>query len=246
MLKSLVIATVSLAFLFANGPNKQAAKHEEGTSNIPAPPVTIVDNSVRQNDQNRSGREAPESHAGIEWSNWALVLIAGATGWAVWKQAKESANATKAMRESIELQEVQFRQWVEIGDWENATGYLQPTVKQALIVVRCKVGNTTKFPLTLKAITIGRNGKSDTFNPNILIPPNEGHPTDIPVDIEIADLQEYWRNGYKFGVSIDLVYEDVLRRDRSQHFLHMVYCGPTRCDATELRNQAQSQAIYPP
>jgi hypothetical protein len=117
MLKTLALV-FGIALLFANGPNKQAAKQDKDAGDVPAPSTTIVDNSIRQDDQKRPAERAPESHAGIEWSNWMLVLIAGVTGWAIWRQASESTNATKAMRRSIEVQEAEFFQWVDIGEWK--------------------------------------------------------------------------------------------------------------------------------
>lgn len=41
----------------------------------------------------------------IDWPNWALVLVGTVTAYAVWIQARETAGATKAMRDSLPLQE---------------------------------------------------------------------------------------------------------------------------------------------
>jgi hypothetical protein len=79
MLKGLAIATLILALLFANCPNKGSAKQKDKSKQTPAPSVTISNNSARQNEADRSGEKAPDPHAGIEWSNWALVLV-GALG----------------------------------------------------------------------------------------------------------------------------------------------------------------------
>lgn len=40
-----------------------------------------------------------------EWANWALVLVGGVTAYAVWIQARETAAATKAMRDSLPIQD---------------------------------------------------------------------------------------------------------------------------------------------
>jgi hypothetical protein len=108
MLKRLVIAAFGIAFLSAISPNGQAREQKEKGQSVPEPSITIVDNSIRQNDQSRPDPKSPEPHAGIKWGDaatWALVLIGGITAWAVWIQAKESANATKTMRDSIQGQE---------------------------------------------------------------------------------------------------------------------------------------------
>ncbi len=155
--------------------------------------------------------------------------------------AVATQNSATAMFKSVELQEIQFRQWVEIGDWENMTHYIQPTSDKATIIIRFKVGNTTKFPLTLKVVTTKRLGQSDTFAPNTLVPPEEGYPADFSVAVEGRDLALYRENNYVFGLAIEVTYEDVLRKDWPQHFLHVVHCGPTRCDVTELRNRHEAE-----
>lgn len=35
----------------------------------------MVDNSTRHNETNSPAKKPPEPHQGIEWSNWALVLV---------------------------------------------------------------------------------------------------------------------------------------------------------------------------
>ena len=58
-------------------------------------------------------------------------------------------NSAMAMLESVELQEIQYSQWVEIVEWENMSGQPFHTVNDSTIVIRFKIKNTTKFPLTL-------------------------------------------------------------------------------------------------
>src|SRR5580698_9498097 len=106
MLRTFGIAIFGITLLFANGPNAQTAKQKNQTDNIPTAPVTILDNSERQNDQNCPYEKTPDTHTGIEWgdaASWALVLVGGLTGWAVWKQARASAKATEATQRSVEI-----------------------------------------------------------------------------------------------------------------------------------------------
>ncbi len=42
---------------------------------------------------------------GIDWATWALVLVGVVTAYAVWIQARETARATNAMRDSLPFQE---------------------------------------------------------------------------------------------------------------------------------------------
>jgi hypothetical protein len=43
--------------------------------------------------------------AKVEWANWSLVVVGGVTAYAVWVQARETTAATKAMRDSLPIQD---------------------------------------------------------------------------------------------------------------------------------------------
>jgi hypothetical protein len=50
-------------------------------------------------------QKTPKGDTSIQWANWALVLIGGITALAVWYQAQKTAEATRAMRDAIPLQQ---------------------------------------------------------------------------------------------------------------------------------------------
>jgi hypothetical protein len=108
MLKRLAIATFVIACLCAYGGGEQTDKSSQDGKSVPKETPSIVDNSVRHYDQGGGAQKSSEAQTGIEWSNWVLVFIGGITAVAVWKQAAESTKATKAMRDSIRLQQNQM------------------------------------------------------------------------------------------------------------------------------------------
>src|ERR1035437_5469958 len=121
MLNRLAIAVFGIAFLFANSQNECRAKHKQNSKDGPSAPVTIVDNSTRQSEQNHPSQSTPESHAGIEWSNWVIAGIAFLTGLAIWIQARDTRLAAQATQESAETASRQLdsivaseRAWVVI------------------------------------------------------------------------------------------------------------------------------------
>lgn len=262
MLKGLAILVLSL-FIFPMQTYAQTHKAQEAsssqkpTSPTPATPIPQAGTKLTEHPEHVDADvrivSTPEKDIydyvalGINFAlgvvGFAGIVIGIFTLRYLKRQATESANATKAMRESIELQELQFRQWVEIDDWSNVTGYLQPTVKQAMIVIQFKIGNTTKFPLTLREITTKHKGTIQTIAPNTLIPPGDGHPVDIGVELDLNQLALYWKQECAFGMVIDVIYEDVLEKKRTQHFLYFVQCGPSRCDATEASNRPYAEPV---
>ncbi len=114
-------ASASLAQTFDASHLRQATNLDatwlvQGGDN-PSPPLTTVDNSTRQAEANPSPKQSPDTHVAIDYANWALVFVALLTLVAIWKQARESAKATKAMLKSVEVQEAEFLQWIDIGEW---------------------------------------------------------------------------------------------------------------------------------
>jgi hypothetical protein len=80
MRKGLVLLVMAgVALLLTNGPYEGRGEQKQKGQNVPTPPIAIVDNSSRQTQANPPAEKPPDPHAGIEWSNWALVLV-GALG----------------------------------------------------------------------------------------------------------------------------------------------------------------------
>jgi len=104
-------ACIVLALLLfaANPPQKPDGKGQQSnlSANREAPaPVVIVNNAGTDKETDKAKTEAPNGDTSI-WANaanWALVAIGFITFIAVWKQARETAKATQAMRDSIPLQ----------------------------------------------------------------------------------------------------------------------------------------------
>jgi hypothetical protein len=111
MLKRLAIITV-LVILSAYCPNKSGAQSQNDPKDEPSSPVTIVDNSTRQNQTCGASKKMPEPHAEIEYSQWALVFIAALTGWAVFNQARAATKAAKSAEASASALVNSERAWV--------------------------------------------------------------------------------------------------------------------------------------
>jgi hypothetical protein len=96
MLTRLAITALGITLFFAYGPNKSGAQQKQPPQPIPAAPVTIVDNSTRQAAAYGTSEKPPEPHAGVEWSNWALVLIGGLGVLAAYGTLRKIERQTKA------------------------------------------------------------------------------------------------------------------------------------------------------
>lgn len=265
MLKYLVILVVFLGFAFviARHDEDAALKSAQEPASQGNPSVAgVPDKDHPQDHKNDTAWDSPSGHifhSAFMWPEgitvWAIILTLLAIAEQTKHTAKaaqataKSADATKIAAEasltSVKLQELNFRQWVEIDDWENATRHGLPNPKSPTVGIRFKVGNTTERPLTLTEVTTKHSGLTETFSPGRLIPPKEGFPVDVVLRLSIPDETDaYWKDKYATGVEIDVIYEDILGKKRSQHFLYFIQCGPARrCTATEASNRHYPEVI---
>ena len=110
MLKRLVIFAVLVLGFTSAAHSKSSGQNQKGKAqDEPSPAVTIIDNSTRRTQADSSAQKAPESHAEIEYSNWALVLV-GALGVAaavatllqIERQTKTGVDAAKAAKDGAQ------------------------------------------------------------------------------------------------------------------------------------------------
>lgn len=263
-MKYLVILVVFLGFAFviARHDEDAAFKSAQEPASQGNPAVAgVPDKDHPQNHKNDTAWDSPCGHifhSSFRWPEgitvWAIILTLLAISEQTKHTAKaaqataKSADATKIAAEaslaSVKLQELNFRQWVEIDDWENATRRGFPNVKSPMVGIRFKVGNTTERPLTLTEVTTKHSGLTEQFSPGKLIPPHEGCPVDVVLRLDIPDdLDAYWKNGYATGVAVDVIYEDILGKRRTQHFLYFIQCSQGRCAATEASNRHYPEVI---
>jgi hypothetical protein len=77
----------------AQGQNKT---NDAGSAIREANPVTVNCNQGTGTITERDGKETPKWYATIQWSNWALVVVAGITGWVIWQQTIATRRAAEA------------------------------------------------------------------------------------------------------------------------------------------------------
>jgi hypothetical protein len=149
MLKRLAILSIAFLAIPASVSPQNSSRDRQDKGQAPPPPsVTIEDNSSRQTQADCPTQKSPESHAGVEWSNWALVFVGAITFIAVGIQANESRRATKAMRDSIRLQERAMEQWVVLDNWKCE---IHTAHGMHIVSISVELINQTDFPLVLKS-----------------------------------------------------------------------------------------------
>ena len=141
------------------------------------------------------------------------------------------------MERQLGLQEVQFKQWVEIGLWKNTTPHSQPTATEPGVILSFEIGNATQFPFTLKKVATKRGGQSSAAsNMKHLIPPGDAFIAYCFFDLTPAELELYQLDQLTTIIEIETEILGVIQKDSdSQKFHQTVTFGPNRCDAAEYR-----------
>jgi len=164
-------------------------------------------------------------------AGWTLIAIRR-QGLSMRRQTTLLRRSADAMRDSVKLQEVQCKQWVEVGLWQNKTHH---NVTGAVLTLAFEVGNSTKYPLTLKKLTTGRKGKeSSSSSVNYSIAPEDSYLAYYSFNATPQEMELYKQNKLEVVLSIETEIRDVLGKDNPpQHFTHTVTFGPTRCDSID-------------
>ena len=166
---------------------------------------------------------------------WLLMLTLGAIVWQAWetrRAADAGAEASKAARASIRIQEAQYKQWVEIGGWKNWSR-VRPEDIEAKLSLGFAVQNNTNFPLTLLQIKTSRAAQSSSgsFPKGILIAPKNAYDAFFAFDISPAELQLYRLDNLAVTLTTEIVIKDVLGNESEpQKFTRTITFGPNRCE----------------
>jgi hypothetical protein len=219
----------ALLLFTANPTPKPDGKGKQGDSQANSEtesPIIVVNNSSTHTEAPHGKKEAPKGDASV-WANgadWALVAVGVATLLAVWKQAKETAKATEAMRDGIALQEAAFQQWVEITNWTASKS------GDHVFDVGFDLVNSSNWPLTVVTthITIGTTGSLRDHN--IMLTPKQPYTVG---GLSMPFVDEWYRKSYLGAggamqpVRGAVTYTNCLHRTVRQEFSGLIICSPT-------------------
>jgi hypothetical protein len=147
MRKWLVILAVAAAVAVGvSGQPDKAANNKQQEADH-APPLVDTQKGAADH-QAQADPDSGKWYAPLKRPEWWLVGAAFLTLYAVWRQVRESAKATRAMQDSIALQEKALEQWIEPVNWRSE---LQPAIEGVnFLRVQLEIINPTDFPVTIK------------------------------------------------------------------------------------------------
>jgi hypothetical protein len=161
----LCAVTINLAQKAQQRPTK---KEQSPVADAPKT-VTFINNESAATPAQGTQNKSPNWYVSPEWP---LVIVGIFTLLAIWYQARETARATKAMQKSVQLQEIELRQWVDITNWRSEVRTVQ---NETILEIYFDVVNPTKIPITLIAVSITIGGQRSDSGGRTLLAPNNPH-----------------------------------------------------------------------
>lgn len=231
-----VLLAVVLAGLVTCQPNQAANDKQHVAQNKDQAAATANTPEHSDNAKERNGNGDPEPtkwYAALKRSDWWLVVAAFATLGVVCWQAIATANATKAMRKSVELEEIALQQWVDLVNWRS--NFVLDSENVAAIKVRVDVVNPTNFPFTIKNASITfDNGLTYYFREDFFLTPKNPYTVAVTIRITESQYGQYLENGLRITVKGNIPLAGSLRKLQPQPFLGTLVC---RRDETRFESQ---------
>ena len=229
-----VAAVLSLApvtMAIQNQPSSAQDRQKAQQAN-PATPISVNCNCAAQPDDTKN---KPQGwHKLVIWpegiATWALILTLAAIVW----QAIESGNATRAMRESTDMQAIGFVQWVDLKNWRS--DYPSPTAEGGFTIGICfDIVNATNLPMTLEIISIGVGSTRFDSNVRNFLSPDAKHAMTYPLRATQKMVDDYLDRTLLVPIRGEIAFTDVRNQWRTQPFGGLVLCSK---DGTEFRSEA--------
>ena len=221
------LAAFCLAFYSAVKPQQKSNQHQQETDKLSESSTAVIRNEAGSQKAGDNAQKTPPWYRSVEWSNWALVAIAGITAWAIWKQAKETALATDAMERSVKLQEIAAQQWLLIDGWR-----LERDLPRGIpnrFDIAAEVMNPTPAPVTLFGFDATVSGfPFENITQNVLGPnAQDAFKMMIPVVLTPEQKEACQRYALSLVIKGKITYTDASGiPNKYQPFAQSCVCGP--------------------
>jgi uncharacterized protein (UPF0333 family) len=186
---------------------------------------------------------------------WAVIITIFVIAW----QSVETRTAAQATRDSVEIQEVEFRQWVDIADWEIDTsppklysdifapGSAKP--KDVLLNVTFAVVNPTPRPLAVAVIATDLqvmgwpSWRYFNVDERREIAPQGKYGVMMSISLTGDEVDRFWADGQFVSVVVYVSYENSLGQKSDWSFPFMSKFGRNGSFILTAYNQAKEAPV---
>jgi hypothetical protein len=261
MLKRLAILTLMSVLAVHCPAQKQdrSSLAQDETDKQPAPAASSVDKGTSAPNQKCTDTETPPWWKSPEW--WLCILGIPTLIFIGW-QARATAESTKVMQRSIEVQEAEFAQWLDIGEWAiehdrsvhfsrsgnqvfNAPDELKVRLSFPLL-------NNTSRPLFIKFVrtllAIGTIKAFKTFmteeNESLSVPPKDEYRVEIDTILDKDQVLEYI--GYTFPIEavVMVKFSNALNKPEDASFRRLIMCNAFEGITTVSKGHISKEEIH--
>jgi hypothetical protein len=213
----------------------------------------------------RPSQKADQGKPKPQWWNVLLAWPEGITAWLllltlggiVW-QAQATADSVEAMKRSIVVQEAEFVQWIDIGEWkiEYDRGVYQLTRSETKIFnhpgeMKVKLSfpllNNTARPLFIKSVrtllAIGTEKVFKTFSTeeSIPVPPKDEYRVVIDMTLDKEQVTGYIAYTLPIEAVVEVNFSNALHKPDYAGFRRLVVCNAFDGITTVSKGHASKQ-----
>jgi hypothetical protein len=226
------------AVIVSGQPNQRSNANQPPATGKDPSAITLVCNDCAQTHISEASANPPKWYTPLKRPEVWLVVVGFITCGLIWWQAKKTAEAAKATRDSVRLQEKAMAQWIDV-TWrtdditkldklENADG--TPTKRMR---IRADIVNKTNFPLTLTKgeITIISNFDGMvvpyiySLPRDYFLTPQLPYVVDIRIEVSDGQYRALLEGLLPLGVEGAFSHSGVLDRLTTQPMKGMLVCG---------------------
>jgi hypothetical protein len=167
----------------------------------------------------------------------AFYVVFARSQWIVMEDQLEAMHdQIAATRNSIELQKIQFKQWLEITNWTGGN-LVHEEMQRRSPHAYFDIINPTSNPLTLKRITIIARGEKSALSFQHLLTPHSKYSSDLIIQITPEEAQNYVmeRKPLVFHITGEIGFSDIMKNEEAQPFrflAHFKYGETVKIDYT--------------
>jgi hypothetical protein len=145
------------------------------------------------------------------------------------QSAKETARSAKATEDSVNLQKIALRQWVNVRKWQTAIP--DPDKRPEMMQIEFEVINPTRAPISLIYVDItAASGESGArgFPQNMMLIPDNPLKHDAVIKLTPEQLKSYYHGtGLNLAIEGSIVYMDTTQEEWEQRFRVLLNCHLT-------------------
>jgi len=196
------------------------------------------------------------------WAYVANIVLAGvgfAGVFVGWRTLRWLRVQTQAIRRSAEVQEAEFIQWVDIGNW--SIKHIAPVIdfdvvgntvarkpKEIDITMLFSVLNNTSRPLTIGEVATSLQvaywptWKEFTVSERRRLPPKGEFTVSIDLRLEGNEVDRYIMNALYISIAVVVTFENALGLSDKTSFPRFAACGINAQEVTGIRYSAREVA----